>query len=1129
MNYPSINEYKEAILFAEDNFEQLKNLRPVLDEEGNPVMTSGNFAVVFKMKDEQTGKQYAVKCFLREQEGRAEAYRMIAEELEYVSSTFLTPIKYLDKELFVDTNAGDEKEFPVLLMDWVEGETLDKYIRKHLDDQYELSLLAYQFSRLAMWLMPQPFAHGDLKPDNILVKDDGTLVLVDYDGMYVPAMKGQKARELGSPDFRHPSRTETDFDEHIDDFSLASILLSLKTISLQPSLLEKYGASDRLLFSANDYRNISESEALNALRPLMQDAELASLYSLFILALSQNNLSQVSFRLFNLSRSKEPKYEDEGTIIENGLLLTNNKKQLIKLIDHSNIVVTIPRETRYVKDNAFILASDDYKPHFIRILNDKISYFPTSARILVPNDSVKESLVKNGFYEEQIVVGDIFIDEYGVAYSADKTTLILYPHYLEHTAYQINEECNSIEECAFPVIGDCDPDDLFVSFSGNSLETLYIPSTLKKVGKSAFDGCMELKTVIIPKGTRDQFEKLLPDFKDKLVEQADENLSTEVTQEDLANAWTDEYGVMYSADGKRLLKATLPLNDYKITARVRVICNSAFYSCDLTRITIPDSVTVIGDEAFEYCYGLTSISIPNSVKIIGEYAFYYCSGLTSIKIPNSVTVIGYRAFDCCGGLTSITIPDSVTTIGDEAFKHCDGLTSITIPDSLTAIGDGVFKYCGGLTSIEIPHSVKTIGVDSFFDCDGIESITIPDNVTAIGDRAFGGCSGLTSITIPDRVTSIGHGVFWGCSGLMSIVVENSNSVYDSRNNCNAIIETSSNRLIGGCGTTKIPNSVTAIGNYAFGGYSGNITIPDSVTAIGYCAFMGCSGLTSITIPDGVTAIEDSAFEGCSGLTSITIPDSVIVIEFRAFCYCSGLTSITIPDSVTVIGDEAFRGCSGLTSITIPDSVTTIGREAFVDCRGLTSITIPNGVTAIGNNAFKGCRGLTSITIPDNVTSIGDSAFRFCSGLTNITIPDSVTVIGDGAFEYCSGLTSITIPDSVNIIGKGAFRHCTGLGSVKIPDSVTIIGNNAFVECSGLTCITIPDSVTAIGDYVFWGCSSLTSITIPDSVTAIGNDAFRDCCALIRIIIPIGTRDKFGELLPEHKDKLVEQINGWIVM
>ena len=316
MNYPLISEYVEAIKAAEDNFEQLKHLRPVLDDDGEPVMTSGNFAVVFKMKDEQTGKLHAVKCFLKEQEGRAEAYRQIAEELEYVSSTFLTPIKYLDKELFVDSSNSEDSEFPVLLMDWVEGQTLDKYIREHIDDQYELSLLAYQFSRLAMWLMPQPFAHGDLKPDNILVKEDGTLVLVDYDGMYVPAMKGQKARELGSPDFRHPGRTEEVFDDHIDDFSLASILLSLKAIALQPSLLEEYGASDRLLFSEKDYRNLSESSALGALQPLMQDAELASLYSLYILALSQNNLSQVSFRLFNLSRPDRSQYEEENLSTE---------------------------------------------------------------------------------------------------------------------------------------------------------------------------------------------------------------------------------------------------------------------------------------------------------------------------------------------------------------------------------------------------------------------------------------------------------------------------------------------------------------------------------------------------------------------------------------------------------------------------------------------------------------------------------------------------------------------------------------------------------------------------------------------------------------------------------------------
>ena len=192
MNYPLISDYIEAIKSAEDNFEELTTLRAVLGNDGQPVMTSGNFAVVFKMKDEETGKCYALKCFTKEQEGRPEAYKQIAEELKDVDSPYLVSIRYFDKELFVDTEQTDETEFPVLLMDWVEGKTLDKYLRENLDDKYALEMLAYRFSQLTQWLIPQPFAHGDLKPDNILVREDGTLVLVDYDGMYVPAMKAKR-------------------------------------------------------------------------------------------------------------------------------------------------------------------------------------------------------------------------------------------------------------------------------------------------------------------------------------------------------------------------------------------------------------------------------------------------------------------------------------------------------------------------------------------------------------------------------------------------------------------------------------------------------------------------------------------------------------------------------------------------------------------------------------------------------------------------------------------------------------------------------------------------------------------------------------------------------------------------
>lgn len=298
MNYPLISEYIEAIKSAEDNLEELSYLRSVLGDDGLPVMTSGNFAVVFKMKDEQSGKFYAVKCFTKEQEGRAEAYREITKELKDISSPYLVSFRYLEKELFVDTDQTAETDFPVLLMDWVEGKTLDKYLRENLDDKYALEMLTYRFSQLAQWLIPQPFAHGDLKPDNILVREDGTLVLVDYDGMYVPAMKGQKARELGSPDFRHPLRTENDFDGHIDDFSLASILLSLKSISMAPQLFDKYGVVDGLLFSKNDYQSIDKCEVIKLLFPSV-DKDFNRICSTFIFILSDNKMGKLPTHFYS--------------------------------------------------------------------------------------------------------------------------------------------------------------------------------------------------------------------------------------------------------------------------------------------------------------------------------------------------------------------------------------------------------------------------------------------------------------------------------------------------------------------------------------------------------------------------------------------------------------------------------------------------------------------------------------------------------------------------------------------------------------------------------------------------------------------------------------------------------------
>ena len=300
MPFPLISEYIEAIKAAEDNFEELTNLRPVLSDDGQPVMTSGNFAVVFKMKDIETGKFYALKCFTRDQERRIEAYKLIAEKLNSISTKYLIPIELYEKELFVDSSQTEETEFPILLMPWVEGKPLDVFIKENLHNQYVLHVISINFNRMASWLLTQSFAHGDLKPDNILVKEDGQLILVDYDGMYVPAMKGQNAREIGSRGFRHPSRDESFFNEHIDDFAIASIALSLKAIVIKPSLFQELGGNGKLLFSETDYMDRGGNNSISILQSLLKDDDLCSLYGVFMIAWAKNEISSISYKVFDI-------------------------------------------------------------------------------------------------------------------------------------------------------------------------------------------------------------------------------------------------------------------------------------------------------------------------------------------------------------------------------------------------------------------------------------------------------------------------------------------------------------------------------------------------------------------------------------------------------------------------------------------------------------------------------------------------------------------------------------------------------------------------------------------------------------------------------------------------------------
>ena len=489
MQYPLISEYLAAIQDAHDNLDKLNHLVPVLDKHGEPYRSSGAFAVVFKMKDEQTGKYYALKCFTEEQEGRAEAYRQIAEELEFVDSPYITSVKYLEKELFVDSNCEND-EFPVLLMDWIEGETMETYIAENYTDSYEMSMLCYRFCKMAAWLRSQSFAHGDIKPDNIIVRPDGTLTLVDYDGMFVPAMKGQKSPTIGTKDFSHPLRTIDDFDETIDDFSLASIALSLKAISLDSSLLQSYGASDRLLFSATDYLDLSKSKIFAALQSLLADVEARTLLSMFLLASAQKDLSMCSFRLFGLQKPKEKEVwstevteEDLKNAVEDefGVKYSKDWKRVLKSPTELDGVYSIRKGVKVIANNAFTgchsLTSISIPDGVTSIGDSAFSGCDSLTNIIIPKSVTG---IGNCAFSDCDSLTSINIPD-----SVTRIASCAFSFCYSLTNINIPDSVTSIGESAFC---EC-----------NSLTSINIPESVTNIGEHAFSCCYSLTSIYIPK------------------------------------------------------------------------------------------------------------------------------------------------------------------------------------------------------------------------------------------------------------------------------------------------------------------------------------------------------------------------------------------------------------------------------------------------------------------------------------------------------------------------------------------------------------------------------------------------------------------------------------------------------
>ena len=655
MQYPLISEYVKAIQDAGDNLDKLAYLAPVLDDHGEPYRSSGAFAVVFKMLDKSTGKYYALKCFTEEQEGRADAYRQIADELDLLDSPYITSVKYMEKELFVDSQC-EEDEFPVLLMDWVEGETMETYIAANYHNQSAMSMLCYRFGKMAAWLRSQSFAHGDVKPDNIIIRPDGSLTLVDYDGMFVPSMKGCKSPTVGTKDFCHPLRTMDDFDETIDDFSLASIALSLKAISMKPTLLDTYGASDRLLFSENDYRNPSNSKVISALQELICDKNFCTLYSLFMLALARKELSACSFRLFigekpilpqtieDFSTKATEEELKEAFIDEWGVKYSKDGRRLLKAPYELNGTYSIRKGTKIICDWAFGWSK------FIGC---------RSLTSLVIPDSVAN------------------IGDYAFSGCRSLTSLVI-PDSVTNIGDYAFEGCGSLSSLVLP--------DGVTNIGGNafadckSLRSVVIPNSVTSIGGGAFGGCKSLHSVVIPDSVTSIGDYAFSGCS---------ALSSVVIPDSV------------SCIGNRAFSGCTSLSSLVIPDGVTSVGKYAFYDCtSLSSLVIPDSVTSIGFYAFRGCSSLSSLVIPDSVTSIGDEAFGYCTSLTSLVISDGVSSIGGGAFWGCKSLADIVIPNSVTSIGDCAFGGCSSLGSLVIPNSVTSIGKCAFGGCNFPNDIE---------------------------------------------------------------------------------------------------------------------------------------------------------------------------------------------------------------------------------------------------------------------------------------------------------------------------------------------------------------------------------------------------------------------------------------------
>ena len=817
MQYPLISEYIEAIRYAEDNFDKLSNLRPVLDDNGNPVMSSGNFAVVFKMKDIETDKLYAVKCFIREQEERQERYREIIKVLDEIKSPYFVSTHYYDKELFVDTTQDNETEFPVLVMDWVDGISLDDYMKAIESKQFLRELLANQFQKLVCWLLPKHYAHGDLKPNNILVRDDGSIVLVDYDGMFVPSLRGKDALEMGTPMYRHIGRTLSFYNEYIDDFAAVKILLLLKVNALSAISYNQYAAGNNVEF-------------MRLFEHLLNHSTIAPLLAAYIMVSTFGRIDrqQVSCLLSDNSDfnyNKESSLQDlarEGDTIAmqelaslyaNGIYVPQNTSKamqwnmLAKLLGNVNVTCGI---CKCISDNNDFI-----------INNEAILSQLKKNRINFEYCKEGEKLYSDKKYEQAIYWWQKAADAGNSA--AQKNLAICY-----FNGYGVEKDVEKAiywwQKAADAGNSAAQKNLAFCYLKGDGVEknvekAVYWWQKAADAGNSAAQFNLAI-CYLKGDGVEKDVEKAVYWWQ-KAADAGDSTaqyrlafcyLKGEGIEKDVEKAvyWWQKAADAGDSDAEYMLELCCKMFNIKDSVNINPHeignigeCNTASYSDDGKRCLrywgtwgdeykIKDGTEVLCDDCFNDLYS----------ECDGHY-------LKTLCLPSSLKRIGNNVF--CASISEIICDAS-------NFYTNDGFL-------LSSDNETLYRYFGHKKVVYIPKGVKYIKGGAFSEKD-VEKVIIPDTVIHIGDNPFVGCHSIKEII--------------SNSNRFQVI---NRTLYDESEKC----------LIGcwnyATSYLCIKSGTKKLGKHALFGLNFQyIEIPKSIEFIDEDAFFHCFDLVHIAIP-----------------------------------------------------------------------------------------------------------------------------------------------------------------------------------------------------------------------------------------------------------------------------------------